>query len=96
MNEHARTPERDQSQSREPANAPDERPRFQTNDPATGQSGRAYEGHTGDEALAIAQRSRHAFEEWRRTSFSHRAGLMREAAVVLRRRQAEFAEIMTA
>jgi succinate-semialdehyde dehydrogenase/glutarate-semialdehyde dehydrogenase len=96
MNEHARAPERDQSQSREPANAPDERPRFQTNDPATGQSGRAYEGHTGDEALAIAQRSRHAFEEWRRTSFSHRAGLMREAAVVLRRRQAEFAEIMTA
>src|SRR5215218_4594537 len=96
MNEHARTPERDQSQSREPANAPDERPRFQTADPATGQSGRAYEGHTGDEALAIAQRSRHAFEEWRRTSFSHRAGLMREAAVVLRRRQAEFAEIMTA
>ena len=96
MNEHARTPERDQSQSREPANAPDERPRFQTNDPATGQSGRAYEGHARDEALAIAQRSRHAFEEWRRTSFSHRAGLMREAAVVLRRRQAEFAEIMTA
>jgi hypothetical protein len=46
MDEHTRAPERDQSQSREPANAPDERPRFQTNDPATGQSGRAYEGHT--------------------------------------------------
>jgi len=85
MNEHARTPERDQSQSREPANAPDERPRFQTNDPATGQSGRAYEGHARDEALGIAQQARQAFEEWRRTSFSHRASFMKGAAAVLRR-----------
>jgi succinate-semialdehyde dehydrogenase/glutarate-semialdehyde dehydrogenase len=79
MDEHTRAPERDQSQSREPANAPDERPRFQTNDPATGQSGRAYEGHTRDEALGIAQQARQAFIDWRRTSFSHRASFMKEA-----------------
>jgi len=96
MNEHTRTPERDQSQSREPGNAPGEKPRFETADPSTGQSGQAYEGHTRDEALEIAQKARAAFEEWRRTPFAHRAGLMKEAAAVLRRRQAEFAETMTA
>jgi succinate-semialdehyde dehydrogenase/glutarate-semialdehyde dehydrogenase len=96
MDETTRPPERDQSQSREPSNAPDERPRFETVDPSTGQAGKPYEGHTRDEALALAEEARGAFTEWRRTSFAHRAGLMKEAAAVLRRRQAEFAEIMTA
>ncbi len=96
MDENTRPPERDQSQSREPSNAPGERPRFETADPSNGQAGRAYEGHTRDEALAMAEEAHGAYAEWRRTSFAHRAGLMKEAAAVLRRRQAEFAEIMTA
>ncbi|QRM29807.1 NAD-dependent succinate-semialdehyde dehydrogenase [Microvirga sp. VF16] len=79
----------------ESTRAPDTRPHFETVDPATGQMGRTYEGHTQDEALAIAQQTRQAFEEWRRTSFSHRAGLMKTAAAVLRRRQTELAGIMT-
>jgi succinate-semialdehyde dehydrogenase / glutarate-semialdehyde dehydrogenase len=96
MDETARPPERDQSHAREPANPPGSRPRFTTTDPATGQPGRAYEGHTRDEALAIARETRRAFEDWRRTSFPERAGLVRQAAAVLRRRQGEFADLMTA
>jgi len=96
MDETARPPERDQSHAREPANPPGSRPRFTTTDPATGQPGRAYEGHTRDEALAIARETRRAFGDWRRTSFPERAKLVRQAAAVLRRRQGEFADLMTA
>jgi succinate-semialdehyde dehydrogenase/glutarate-semialdehyde dehydrogenase len=96
MDETARTPERDQSHAREPATAPGAKPRFTTTDPATGRPGRTYEGHTRDEALAIARDVRRAFEDWRRTSFAERAKLTKRAAEVLRRRQGEFAEIMTA
>ena len=52
MDENARPPERDQSHAREPSNAAGVKPRFPTIDPATGQPGRTYEGHTRDEALA--------------------------------------------
>ena len=96
MDEKNRPPERDQSRAREPANAPGSKPCFATTDPATGEPGRSYEGHTRDEAIAIAQSARRAFEEWRRTSFGHRATLMKRAAEVLRRRQTEFAGLMTA
>ena len=96
MDETARSTERDQSHAREPSNSPDAKPRITTTDPATGEPGRTYEGHTRAEALAIARDVRRAFEGWRRTSFAHRAALMRRAAEVLRRRQGEFAGIMTA
>ena len=93
MDETARPPEREQSHTREPAGS---KPRFATTDPATCKPGQSHEGHTRDEALAIARDARRAFETWRRTSFAHRAGLVKRAAEVLRRRQGEFAEIMTA
>jgi succinate-semialdehyde dehydrogenase/glutarate-semialdehyde dehydrogenase len=89
-------PERDQSHAREPANAPHVKPRLQTFDPTTGQPGRTYEGHSVDEALAIAGQAREAFLSWRHTFFADRAALMKEAAAILRRRQDEFAQIMTA
>jgi succinate-semialdehyde dehydrogenase/glutarate-semialdehyde dehydrogenase len=73
-----------------------DRPRFQTVDPATGKDGKAYEGHTADEALAIARAAAEAHKAWRRTPITERARLMREAAAVLRRRKGEFAEIMCA
>jgi len=73
-----------------------QRMRFQATDPATGKAGRAYDGHDLDEAHSIARASRAAFEAWRRTSFETRAGLMRTAASVLRRRADEFAALMTA
>jgi succinate-semialdehyde dehydrogenase/glutarate-semialdehyde dehydrogenase len=72
------------------------RPQFQTVDPATGKDGKAYEGHTVEEALSIARAVKAAQADWRRTAFEERARLMREAAVVLRRRAGEFAELMTA
>lgn len=72
------------------------RPHFQTVDPATGQDGKAYEGHSLEEALVIARATRAAQTSWRRVSYAERAGLMRQAAVVLRRRKDEFAELMTA
>lgn len=72
------------------------RPTFQTIDPSTGEAGRAYDGMTVEEALAVARRTVEAQRAWRRTSFTERATLMREAAAVLRRRSDEFAELMTA
>ncbi|MDP9104080.1 MAG: NAD-dependent succinate-semialdehyde dehydrogenase [Pseudomonadota bacterium] len=73
-----------------------DRPRFQTVDPATGQDGKAYDGHTADEALAIARAAAEAQKAWRRTPIAERARLMREAAAVLRRRKGEFADVMCA
>lgn len=72
------------------------RPKFHTVNPADGASGRSYEGHTRNEALAMAHAARDAFEGWRRTSFAERAGLMRKAGEILRRRRDELAAIMTA
>ena len=74
----------------------DVRPRLTVVNPATGQHGRIYDGHTRAEAQAIVARTRAAFETWRATPIEQRAVLMRKAAAVLRRRAAEFAELMTA
>src|SRR6185436_18426675 len=73
---------------------PTGRPEFQTVDPSNGRAGRRYQGHTTEEALGIARAAHIAFRDWRRNSFEARAGLMRQAAAELRRRQAEFAETM--
>jgi succinate-semialdehyde dehydrogenase/glutarate-semialdehyde dehydrogenase len=89
------TPERDPSQPRQAGQGP-ERPSFTTHDPATGEAGRSYPGHTREEALAIARDVKGAWAGWRRTGFAERARLMKAAAATLRRRKAEFAELMTA
>jgi len=68
---------------------------FETTDPATGKPGKSYPAHNADEARAAAAEARAAFEDWRRTSFPHRAGLMHKAAAVLRARKDEFAGLMT-
>ena len=75
-----------------PAKTTGERPQFQTVDPATGADGKAYDGQTVDEALAIAREVKTAQSGWRRTPYAERAQLMREAAAVLRRRRDDFAE----
>ncbi len=72
-----------------------ERPVLKTVDPATGREGRVYQGHTADEAQAVARDVHTAFLSWRRTRFAERAKLMREAAAVLRRRKDELASLMT-
>jgi len=73
----------------------EERPSLKTVDPATGKPGRVYPGHTPQEAQAIARDVHTAFLSWRRTRFTERARLMREAAAVLRRRKADLASLMT-
>jgi succinate-semialdehyde dehydrogenase/glutarate-semialdehyde dehydrogenase len=69
---------------------------FQTVDPATGQPGAAYPGHSPEEALQIARAAHAAFEGWKRTSFAERARLMRAAAQELRRRSDALCALMTA
>ncbi|HEX8166303.1 MAG TPA: NAD-dependent succinate-semialdehyde dehydrogenase [Beijerinckiaceae bacterium] len=94
--DQSRQPERDQSHAREPGRPPGGRPRFATVDPATEAPGRTYEGHTAEEALAVARDVRKAFEGWRKVPFAERARLMKKAAAILRARQEEFADLMTA
>src|SRR5271166_5706025 len=72
------------------------RPQFKTQDPATGKPGREYEGHTTEEALAMARDAHQGFQEWRWRPFGERARLMKAAAAVLRKRREEFAALMTA
>ena len=68
---------------------------FQTVNPATGEAGRSYQGHTPSEAHEIAGAARKAFEQWRRTSFGERAAVVRKAGEILRARQDELARLMT-
>jgi succinate-semialdehyde dehydrogenase/glutarate-semialdehyde dehydrogenase len=74
----------------------EDRTRLQAVDPSTGRPGQTYDGHTSEAALAIARRVRRAWPAWRGTGFAERSRLMRAAGAVLRRREAEFVELMTA
>lgn len=89
-------PERGHPHGHEPTNPSGAKPRFAVTDPSNEQPGAVFEGHSRGEALVIAREVRRTWETWRRTSFSERAGLMKAAAQVLRRRQDEFAGLMTA
>jgi succinate-semialdehyde dehydrogenase/glutarate-semialdehyde dehydrogenase len=75
---------------------PQEATRLVTTNPATGERGSSYAGHTSAEALEIARATKHAWQDWRRTSYPERARLMKRAAEVLRARKDEFARTMTA
>ena len=69
---------------------------FQTVDPSTGQPGKAYPGHSVEEAKAIVAQAHKAWESWRRTDFATRKTLMWQAAQVLRGRSDHLCELMTA
>ncbi len=71
-------------------------PVFKTEDPANGEPGKTYRGHSLAEALAIAGDAHEAFKHWRRRPFAERAQFMKAAAASLRRRREEFAVLMTA
>jgi succinate-semialdehyde dehydrogenase/glutarate-semialdehyde dehydrogenase len=73
----------------------DARPRFETQNPATGQNGRVYEGRTPGEVREIVIAVDRAFQKWRRRSYPERATMMKEVAAGLRRRKDEFAALMT-
>jgi succinate-semialdehyde dehydrogenase/glutarate-semialdehyde dehydrogenase len=73
----------------------DARPRFQTENPATGQKGQIYDGHTRAEVRDIVVAADGTFKTWRKRSYSERAALIKQAAFVLRRKKDEFAALMT-
>jgi succinate-semialdehyde dehydrogenase/glutarate-semialdehyde dehydrogenase len=70
--------------------------KLQTVNPATGEPGRSYDQNTIEEATAGAAAARDAFKQWRRTSFAQRSAVLRRTAEILRDRQDEFAQLMTA
>jgi succinate-semialdehyde dehydrogenase/glutarate-semialdehyde dehydrogenase len=73
----------------------DARPRFETENPATGHRGTVYDGHTRADTRDIVVAADRAFKAWRKQSYSERAVLMKKAAAVLRRKKDEFAALMT-
>jgi succinate-semialdehyde dehydrogenase/glutarate-semialdehyde dehydrogenase len=68
---------------------------FQTINPATGENGRAYQGHTVDQAISIAADVHREQAYWRRTPFSVRSDLMRTAAQDIRKNRERYAKLMT-
>jgi len=68
---------------------------FQTVNPATGENGEVYQGHTVEQALAIAADVHQAQISWRRADFKERSSLMRNAAKVIRDNRARYAKLMT-
>lgn len=73
-----------------------DKPHFQTVDPATGEKGKAYDGHTLGEALDILGLTHAAAAGWRKVSYADRARLMKKAAAVLRANKDRYAALMTA
>ena len=64
--------------------------------PATGETLEEYREMTWDEVDGLLEHMDRAQGRWRRTDFSHRAGLMRKAARILRERAREYGELMAA
>lgn len=63
-------------------------------DPATGETLRVYTELSPGEVATIVESANSAFQSWRRTPFSERATLMRQAATILRARAGEYARLM--
>ena len=64
--------------------------------PATGQIIKEYPETPEAAVNAAIHRAHQTHEAWKTTPFAHRAGLMMDAAAILRRRAREFGELMTA
>jgi len=62
--------------------------------PATGEKIKTYDEMTPEEVKTAIENSQKAFQSWRKTDFSHRAGLMKKAAQMLRENDQEYAELM--
>jgi succinate-semialdehyde dehydrogenase / glutarate-semialdehyde dehydrogenase len=64
--------------------------------PATGETIRTYEEMTPAAAADAVAQAHGAWREWRQTSFTARAALMKSAASILRQRKIELARLMAA
>jgi succinate-semialdehyde dehydrogenase/glutarate-semialdehyde dehydrogenase len=94
MADHSDTLERLQAEVQRPS-ASGDRPEVKTINPATGEPGRSYPGHTLNEALEVAAAAHEAFLDWRRTDFNQRSAVVHRAAEILRRRESELVGLMT-
>src|SRR6202051_2528118 len=65
-----------------------------TINPATGETFTNYQEMTDADARDAVGKTHNAFLDWRRTGFSSRAGLMRQAAKVLRENAGKYADLM--
>ena len=63
--------------------------------PATGELIRTYSEMRPQQISEIVDSSHRTFLEWKQTSFSHRAPLMKKAGEILKSKKNEFAEMMT-
>ena len=63
--------------------------------PVNGSLVRRYEETSHQEVLGTIRMAHRAYQEWKKTTFPHRAELMRRAASILRERAQEFGELMT-
>ncbi len=62
--------------------------------PATGETIATYDEHTADEVTGFIEQAHEQHRVWRRTSFEHRAQVLRAAADRLEERRDELAELM--
>lgn len=67
---------------------------IQSLNPATGETIERFESMTDGEIRTLVRDASRAQKEWERTAFEHRAGVMREAARLLRGQSRELAELM--
>ena len=63
--------------------------------PATGEVLASYDPISDQQAEAIIEAAHEQFKSWRRTTFEHRAELMRRCAELLRERKAQYGGLMT-
>ena len=63
--------------------------------PATGENIATYDPMTDQQVEEIIEAVHQRFDDWRRTDFEHRAGLMRRCAELLRERAQELGDLMT-
>ncbi len=62
--------------------------------PATGETIKNYAETTPEHVKEIIEKTHVAFQEWRKTAFADRAGLMRRAARILSNNADEYARLM--
>jgi succinate-semialdehyde dehydrogenase/glutarate-semialdehyde dehydrogenase len=62
--------------------------------PTTGEVVKTYQEMTKEEVNLIIKQVDNTFQEWRKTTFDHRASLMRKAAAILREKADEYAILL--
>ena len=67
----------------------------QTINPATGKTEKIFKEHSSNQVMIMIDAVNDAFMEWRKTDFSLRASLMKNAAHILREQKEQYGKILT-